>query len=190
MLYHVPSGSKSLGSGFSTGCVFRKADRSAIIVVVPSAFTRSTALSVPASPCEQPAPAKIAYSVLPINATSATPLTKLPVAGEVWLEGKLSATVVRIPSGVILEIRDVKSPVYGPTGGTTWSHNPILDNVPPAPPSATYTFPSGPNFSPRGLFNPSKTTETFADCDHAEHASSRTVRAQCIFAILKNRFIA
>jgi len=36
----------------------------AIIVVVPSAFTRSTALSVPASPCEQPAPAKIAYSDL------------------------------------------------------------------------------------------------------------------------------
>src|SRR5436190_24328947 len=28
MLYHVPSGSKSGGFGFLTGCVFRKADRS------------------------------------------------------------------------------------------------------------------------------------------------------------------
>src|SRR6266851_9780692 len=184
MLYHVPSGSKSSGSGFLTGCVFRKADRLAIIVVVPSAFTRSTALSVPASPWEQPAPANIAYSVLPTKATSATPLFKPPKAGEVWVEGNLSATLVRVPSGLILEIRAVNPPVYGQTGEITWSHNPTLDKVPPAPPSATYRFPSGPNFSPRGLFSPSANTDTFADCGHAEHDSNSTMTAQQIFAIL------
>src|SRR6267154_5656025 len=146
MLYHVPSGSKSASSGFLTGCRFWNTDRSAIIVVLPSVFTRSTPLSVPARPCEQPAPAKIAYSVLPTKATSATPLTKLPWLAIVWLEGKLSTTVVTFPSAPIFEIRPVNPPVYGPTSGT-WVHSPTVDSVPPVPPSATYRLPSGPNFS-------------------------------------------
>src|SRR6266853_5560663 len=136
MLYQVPSGSKSSGLGFLTGLAFWNADRSAIIVVVPSGLTRSTALSVPASPCEQPAPARSAYSVLSIKATSATPLIRLPKAGEVALEGKLSTTVVRVPSEVIFDIRAVRPPTYGPTGATTCGHSPTVERVPAAPPSA------------------------------------------------------
>ncbi len=48
-----------------------------------------------------------------MNATSATPLTRLPKAGVVWLEGRLSATVVRTPAGLILEMRELKPPKYG-----------------------------------------------------------------------------
>jgi len=60
MLYQVPSGSKSSALGFLTGLAFWNSDKSAIMVVVPSEFTRSTPLSVPASPWEHPAPANIA----------------------------------------------------------------------------------------------------------------------------------
>ncbi len=76
MLYQVPSGSKSSSSGFATGCVLRNALRFAIGVVVPFEFTRRIALSASACPWEQPAPASSAYSVLPMKATSATPLWK------------------------------------------------------------------------------------------------------------------
>src|SRR5713101_4730300 len=45
----------------------------------------------------------------------------------------------------------------------------MVEIAPPIPPSATYRFPSGPNFSPRGLFNPPAKWCTFADgpCAHA-----------------------
>src|ERR1700724_598455 len=111
-----------------------------------------------------------------MNAKSATPLTRLPNAGLVWLEGKWSATVVTTPLGDTFEIRAVKSPVYGPgpAGGPAacWQ-SPTVEREPPAPPSATYRFPSGPNFSPRGVLKPVAKIDTFADCGQAEHASSK-----------------
>ena len=55
-----------------------------------------------------------------MNSTSATPLIRLPSAGLVWLDGRPSATVERFPWRSIFEIRAVKSPLYGPTGSTTW----------------------------------------------------------------------
>src|SRR5262249_46480475 len=94
MLYQVPSGSKSSGSGLATGLLFWKALRLAMVVVEPSALTRKMVLSVSASPCEQPAPASNPYSVSPTNFTSETPLTRLPSNGLVWLDGRPSATVV------------------------------------------------------------------------------------------------
>src|SRR5258705_10642109 len=125
MLYHVPSGSKSPGFGFATGCAFRKALRSATMLHVPSAATRRMAFVVRANLCEQPDPAVIAYIVLPINATSATPLTRLPSDGLVRLGGRLSTRVVRLPCASILELRDVNPPVYEPASGP-WSHMPAV----------------------------------------------------------------
>src|SRR5437868_6784770 len=79
MLYHVPSGSKSSGSGLATGWVFWKRLRLATKVVWSLESTRITPLFVPASPCEHPAPASSPYSLPSTKATSATPLTKLPI---------------------------------------------------------------------------------------------------------------
>src|SRR5207245_206280 len=39
---------------------------------------------------------------------------------------------------------------------------PTVEVVPPIPPSATYKFPSGPNFNPRGLFRPVANVSVFA----------------------------
>jgi hypothetical protein len=55
---------------------------------------------------------------------SATPLTREPTAGAVWLEGRPLASVVRTPAGVTFEIRPPLTgsfvlPVYGPIGGST-----------------------------------------------------------------------
>jgi hypothetical protein len=36
-----------------------------------------------------------------------------------------------------------------------------VDELPPVPPSATYSTPSGPKASPRGLFSPDATTVIF-----------------------------
>jgi hypothetical protein len=44
--------------------------------------------------------------VLPRKATSATPLTWLPSALLVALDGKWSTTVVRVPCGLIREMRE------------------------------------------------------------------------------------
>ena len=90
MLYHVPSGSESSGSGFATGCAFWKSLRFAIRVQIPKESIRITPLFVPASPCEHPAPARIAYNLPSMNATSATPLTRLPNWALVWLDGRPS----------------------------------------------------------------------------------------------------
>jgi len=87
--------------------------------MLPSGFTRNTVLLVPASPCEHPAPASIPYSVSPMNATSATPLTSPPDKGLVWLDGKCSTTGVTTPAALIFEMREVKAPVYGPMGNPT-----------------------------------------------------------------------
>ena len=63
------------------------------------------------------------------------------------------------------EIRAVSPPVYGPTGGITWSLGQIsaVEVVPPVPASPTYKSPSGPNRSPRGASSPVATTLAFGD---------------------------
>lgn len=48
----------------------------------------------------------------PMKATSATLLTQLPLADDVWVEGRWSATVVTVPSRLILEILPVNPPVF------------------------------------------------------------------------------
>lgn len=58
MLYHVPSGSKSSGSEFSTGFAAWKALRFASSDHVPPAPTLITPLGIVGTPCEQPAPAR------------------------------------------------------------------------------------------------------------------------------------
>ena len=93
MLYHVPSGSKSSSSGFLTGWFRWNRLRLAIIVQLPSWWTRITPLGIPGTPCEQPAPASRAYMRWPMKATLETPLTRLPSAGLVWLEGSALTTV-------------------------------------------------------------------------------------------------
>src|SRR5689334_20488849 len=104
--------------------------------------TRKTWFGIDATPCEHPAPVSKPYNVLPMNATSATPLVSWPVIMFVLLDGRPSTTVERCPAGLIREIRDpVVPPVYGPTAGTC-GHCPIVDVLPPVPPSATYSSPS------------------------------------------------
>src|SRR5215472_15254596 len=61
-------------------------------------------------------------------------------------------------------MRDVKPPLYGPTGDGTWVQSAdVVIRLPPRPPSATYRSPPGPNASPRGLFKPDANTATFGD---------------------------
>src|SRR5437868_1567238 len=111
-------------------------------------------LGTSATPCEQPAPARSAYSVRPMKVTSATPLTRLPSATLVWLDGRLSAITVRTPVRLTFEMWAVRPLVYGPTGATTCVHWPTVVVAPPRPPSATYRLPSGPKVRPRGLSKP------------------------------------
>src|SRR5262245_46571906 len=113
-----------------------------------------------------------------MKATSATPLTRFPSAALVWLDGRLSTKVVRLPLLSILEIREpVSLPVYGPTGGiTTQSGSAGGGFAPPIPPSATYRLPSGPNSSPRGLLRPSAKTVTVA-CVTAERGFANAAGA-------------
>src|SRR5919197_3150407 len=101
-----------------------------------------------------------------MNATSETPLMK-PTAGLVWLDGSALTSVETVPVGLTLEIRPPSTglfvlPVYGPMGGATCGQVPTVESVPPRPPSATYRFPSGPNFRPRGLLKPVAKTDTLA----------------------------
>src|SRR2546423_13185007 len=111
-------------------------------------------LGTSATPCEQPAPARSAYSVRPTKVTSATPLTRLPSATLVWLEGRWSTITVRRPVRLTFEMWAVRPLVYGPTGATTCVHWPTVVVAPPRPPSATYRLPSGPKVRPRGLSKP------------------------------------
>src|SRR5215831_4356890 len=60
-------------------------------------------------------------------------------------------------------MREVKPPLYGPTGAGTWRQSAgVVIWLPPRPPSATYRSPLGPKASPRGLFKPVANTVTFA----------------------------
>src|SRR5262249_40218409 len=133
--------------------------RSATTDVVPFGLTRSRSLSVPERPCEQPAPDSSAYSVCPTNCTSATPaISPLP------LDASLSTTTVLLPWRSMRVTRELNPPFAGPTGGGTclqgWVSDssdfssPVLEILPPVPPSATYSAPSGPNLRPRGLSRP------------------------------------
>src|SRR5262245_55733302 len=100
---------------------------------------RITELGTDGTPCEHPAPERMAYMVLPTNAISATPQTSEPRAALVWLDGRLSAIVVRLPFASMREMREPTAlPWYGPTGGTT-KHFGLSGGswVPPRPPSAT-----------------------------------------------------
>src|SRR5579863_4885443 len=134
----VPSGSKSSGDGLATGLLARNVLRSASIVHVPlTTSTSITPLGVPETPWEQPAPASKAYIVDPTKAISATPLTSDPCALLVWLDGRLSTIVDRACNSPMREMRAVLPPVYGPTGATTCGHIPVVEAVPPVPPSAT-----------------------------------------------------
>ena len=56
MLYHVPSGSKSSGSGLATGFAGWNALRSAISYHDPLRSTLMTPFGTSGTPCEQPAP--------------------------------------------------------------------------------------------------------------------------------------
>src|ERR1700683_2240201 len=105
MLHQVPSGSKSGGFGFFTGLFMMNSLRLAIIFQDRSALTLTTPLGISGTPCEQPAPARIAYRSFPINATSATPWIPLPPPGAVVLEGRCVTKVVRTPSQPTREIR-------------------------------------------------------------------------------------
>src|ERR1700730_16202209 len=111
-LYQVPSGSKSPVSGLATGCAARNAERSAIMLVDPFLCTRTSEFEVPWSPCEQPAPDIRAPSwSSSAKPTSATPLTRLPIWGLVWLDGSPEATVLLVPFREILEMLAVNPPV-------------------------------------------------------------------------------
>ena len=107
MLYHVPSASKS-GVLTAVGCVRAYRPRSATRCALPPLIAKIP-FCVPGRPCVQPAPPTSAYNVLPMNATSATPL--MNVGPLVWLDGRPEMTVVRTPSGLIFEMRDVKPPL-------------------------------------------------------------------------------
>src|SRR5262245_46394107 len=75
--------------------------------------------------------------------------------------------------GLTREMREVKPPLYGPTGGSTWVHcESVVMAVPPLPPSATYRLPSGPNVSPRGLLKPVAKTETLLRQQRSSSAST------------------
>jgi hypothetical protein len=101
-----------------------------------------------------------------MKATLETPLTRLPSAGLVWLDGRALTTVETLPVGLTFEMRPPRTgslvlPVYGAAAPDTCVHCPTVEFEPPRPPSATYRFPSGPNVSPRGLLKPAAKTETF-----------------------------
>src|SRR6185437_11427969 len=105
----------------------------------------------------------------PTKATLETPLTRLPSAGAVWLDGSPRTTIERTPPGVTLEIRPPSTgfpllPVYGAAAPDACRHFPTVECDPPRPPSATYRSPFGPKTSPRGLLKPVAKTLTRALC--------------------------
>src|ERR1700722_17262031 len=101
---------------------------------VPLSSTRNTPFTVFSSPCEQPEPAVNAYSRLPINARSETPLRNPPEMGLVSFEGMPSATVIRFPCESNFEMRLVYPPVYGPHGGgTCWQRSGVVARLPASP---------------------------------------------------------
>ena len=77
-----------------------------------------------------------------MNATLETPLTRLPSAGLVWLDGSALTTVETAPAGLTFEIRPPRTgsftlPVYGAAAPCACSHWPTVECEPPRPPSAT-----------------------------------------------------
>jgi len=76
-----------------------------LYTVLQAAQAEAVDAATVGTPCEQPAPASSPYSVWPTNCTAETPLTRLPSAGEVWLEGSPLTTVETTPWASIFEIR-------------------------------------------------------------------------------------
>jgi hypothetical protein len=77
-----------------------------------------------------------------MNATLETPLTRLPRAALVWLEGSAFTTVVTLPDRLILAMRPPSTgllvlPVYGAAAPAACWHLPTVEWWPPRPPSAT-----------------------------------------------------
>ena len=77
-----------------------------------------------------------------MKATLETPLTRLPRAGLVWLEGSALTTVVTWPARLIFAMRPPSFwlwvlPVYGAAAPAAWAHLPTVEWWPPRPPSAT-----------------------------------------------------
>src|SRR5262249_38205698 len=118
MLYQIPSGSKSSGSGVATGWLAWNPLRLAISDQVPPGPTLITPLGTEGTPCAQPAPASSAYSWLPMKATLDTPSTTLPAVGAVLVVGSALTPVATTPLGLTLEIRppatrSLALPLYG-----------------------------------------------------------------------------
>ena len=100
-----------------------------------------------------------------MKATLETPLTRLPIAALVWLDGSPRTTVSTWPLGVTFEMRPPSAglpvlPVYGAAAPDACRQWPTVEWWPPRPPSATYRSPFGPNVSPRGLLKPVANTAT------------------------------
>jgi hypothetical protein len=132
MEYQVPSGSKSSGSGWATGCAFWNALRFAISFHRPCRPTLITPFGTPGRPCEQPAPDSSAYSRRPMNATADTPLTTPPTALLARLEGSASTTVDTTPDRLTRAIRPPSRrlcvlPVYGAAAPAAWRHRPTVE---------------------------------------------------------------
>lgn len=78
-----------------------------------------------------------------MNATLETPLTRLPRAALVWLDGRASTTVVTTPPGLTFEIRPPSTeslvlPLYGAAAPAACGHESRAEEwEPPRPPSAT-----------------------------------------------------
>ena len=77
-----------------------------------------------------------------MKATLETPLTRLPIAALVWLDGSASTTVETGPPGVTFEIRPPSTgllvlPVYGAAAPDACVQWPTVESRPPRPPSAT-----------------------------------------------------
>ena len=77
-----------------------------------------------------------------MKATLETPLTRLPRAGLVWVEGSAFTTVVTLPDRLIFEMRPPRTgslvlPRYRPAAPAAWGHWPTVEWEPPRPPWAT-----------------------------------------------------
>ena len=105
-----------------------------------------------------------------MNATSATPLVRLPVAGSSRSRAGCPPPSCDSRAGRTSRCATCSRPVYGPTPAA-WAHCPTVELVPPVPPSARYRSPSGPNLSPRGLFRPVANVSTVAGAVHRGEAA-------------------
>ena len=67
-----------------------------------------------------------------MKATLQTPLTRLPRAGLVWLEGSAFTTVLTTPAGLTFEMRPPRTgspvlPLYGAAAPAACGHSPTVE---------------------------------------------------------------